>query len=147
MGINRISPQLPVEAVKTYSVLQPIPTHFRTGSCAEARCPNMQYGWRSTIDERYDLGRAQAHYIRKESGRRFTEILAPSGLTEFTFQAGQTCFAQHSISLDREPLYIVRGGDWRGNPRGETRRHVNGAEWVEDFAEHQQTLADRLAQG
>jgi hypothetical protein len=143
----RIEPKLPVEAVKTYGIRKPIATHFRPGSCTEAGCANMAHGWRTVIDEATDLGQRQAHYIRKESGRRFTETRDDAGLTTFTFEAGQTCFAQHQISLEREPFYVVRGGDWRGNPRGDVRRHVSPDDWVDDFANHQNELADRLSQG
>jgi len=143
----RIAPRLPVEAVKTYQISKPIPTHFRPGSCAEARCENMQHGWQTIVDEATDLGARQARYIRRDSSRRFTETRDESGLTMFIFEPGQTCFAHHQISLEREPLYIVRGGDWRGNPRGETWQHANADDWVDDCANHQQALADRLSQG
>lgn len=150
----RIASKLPVTSVKTYSLAAPIPTHYRPASCAEARCPNHEFGWRTVIDESTELGRAQAHYIERESGRKFvreigrTHTEAPdTGLATYTFEAGQKCFTQHQVSLDREPLYVVRDGDWRGNPTGAIRQHVNGDEWVEDFGEHQLKLADRMEQG
>lgn len=144
----RIEPKLPVEAVQTYAIRQPVQTHFRPGTCQEARCPNMQHGWKTVIDESTELGQAQAHYIRFESGRRFVrEPVNSDGPVTYTFEAGQKCFAQHQISLEREPLFLVCGGDWRGNPRGETRQHTRPEDWVDEFANHQQTLADRLEQG
>lgn len=146
-GPTRINPKLPVDAMQTYAIRAPKQTHSRPASCAEADCPNLRHGWRSVIDETSDLGAAQAGYIRRESGRKFTEARDEAGLTVFTFEPWQRCFAQHTVSLDREPFYIVRGGDWRGNPRGEIRRHVRADDWVEDFAQHQTTLADRLEQG
>lgn len=147
MEPNRIEPQLPVEAMTTYSVAAPIPTHFRPASCAEAECPNMQLGWRTVVDLGTALGVHQASYIEHESGRRFTKETGPHHMVTYTFEPGQKCFAQHQVSLEREPLYIVRGGDWRGNPRGEVRHHANGEDFVDDFANHQRTLADRLEQG
>ena len=146
-GEQRFPAKLPVDAMKTYGIRQPIQTHFRVANCQEARCPNMQQGWRTVIDESTDLGQAQANYIRKESGRKFIEAKDEAGLTSFTFEAGQRCFAKHQISLEREPLFLVRGGDWRGNPRREARQHARPDDWVEDFAEHQETLANRLEQG
>ena len=146
-GPTRIEPRLPVTAVITYGIHAPEATHRRHATCGEVDCQNMQHGWRTVIDETSDLGAAQASYIRRESGRKFTEERDPAGLTVFTFEPWQRCFADHTASLEREPFYLVRGGDWRGNPRGEVRRHVNGDDWVEDFAEHQTTLADRLEQG
>ena len=91
----------------------------------------------------------QAWYIRNQSGRRFTEDRdqAP-GLTVFVFEAGQTCFdaGRHQTRLERPELYIVRGGDWRGHT-GNERKHTRPEHWVEDFAEHQQQLADRIKKG
>jgi hypothetical protein len=76
----------------------------------------------------------------------------------FTFTAGQPCFSLssrhpgrgygwHDVQTEAEPLYVVRDGDWRGNPSGRKRVHRSGVEWVEEFGEHQQELADRIAQG
>jgi hypothetical protein len=147
MSLNRFAPVLPPTAMKTYQVKAPISTHTRKATCAEVNCPALANGWRTEIDETTDLGKRQAWYIRNQSGRRYTEDRRAT-LTIFTFSAGQTCFAVHREPLEREPLYLVRGGDWRGNPRGiPTRQHVRAEDWLDDFATHQQTLADRLAQG
>ena len=73
MGIFRIDPQLPTDAMKTYSIMAPKSTHFRKATCAEMDCPSYLHGWATIIDERTELGQEQAHYIRKLSGRKFTE--------------------------------------------------------------------------
>jgi hypothetical protein len=145
--VNRIEPQLPAHLMTTYSVRSPISTHFRAATCAEVECPNLEHGWRSVVDERTDLGQAQAYYIRHDSGRRFREEYQPDGLTSFTFEAGQQCFGKHQVRTARPEMYLVHGGDWRGNPRQDVRQHTSADDWIDDFAEHQQTLADRLAQG
>lgn len=146
----RIDPKLPASAMKTYSILAPTPTHFRPATCAELDCPQHVHGWLTTVDERTDLGQGQAYYIRKQSGRRFTEVRTPLGLTEFTFEAGQRCFraGEHQTRLERPEIFVVRDGDHRGNPRGTaTRRHASAADWQDDFASHQQTLADKFQEG
>jgi hypothetical protein len=145
--INRPTPQLPAQAMKTYQLVAPITTHYRSATCSEVACPAHQQGWSTLVDETTPLGRRQAAYIRIQAGRQFTEERTPEGTT-FAFPAGQRCFRPHQVSLEREPLYIVRDGDWRGNPRGtKPRQHTRAENWVEDFATHQQTLADRLGQG
>lgn len=144
---NRIEPGMPVDAYKTYRIVSPQATHFRPATCAEVDCEAYLNGWRSTIDEATVLGGQQAHYIRKQSGRGFTEERLESGLTQFDFSAGQRCFTQHQARLDRPEHYLVRGGDWRGNPTGETRTHSSAADWVEDFGEHQQRLLDQHERG
>ncbi len=107
-------------------------------------------GWTTLIDERTELGMGQAYYIRKQSGRRFREMRQADGRTEFLFEPGQRCFKshEHRIRIERPEIYVVRDGDARGNPRGTAaRRHASAADWQEDFAEHQQTLADRFKEG
>lgn len=146
MQPHRIQPQLPVEAVKTYQVASPIRSHYRRASCKEVRCPNYEHGWRTVLP-------ASSHDLiatLRRSGRKITsETVRPDGMVEFIFEAGQPCFesSKHVTSLEREPLYIVKGGDWRGNPRGERMRHANADDFVDDFANHQQKLADRMEQG
>jgi hypothetical protein len=86
----------------------------------------------------------------RKSGRRYREEHIAEGQTYLVFDAGQPCFraSQHRARVDRPPLYIVRDGDYRGNPRGtKARLHQNPANWVEDFATHQQAIADEIEKG
>lgn len=143
-----LEPLLPPNAKKTYSVLAPKSTHFRKASCAEVECAGMEHGWVSLIDERTELGQRQAAYIRAHSGRKFTEERDEQGRTMFTFEAGQACFTEHQVSLGRPELYIVRDGDLRGLPKGgSVQKHVNGEDWADDFATHQQKIADAIQEG
>jgi hypothetical protein len=145
--IFRIDPRLPVGAMKTYAIVAPVTTHFRPASCAEVDCDAYRNGWTTVIDTATDLGGKQANYIRLHAGRHFraTEI---GGMVTFTFPPGQSCFRTHQVRLDRPEHFLVRDGDWRGNPRGTSPyQHTRAADWVDDFANHQQRLADRLNQG
>jgi len=146
--VFRVDPKLPVNTMKTYTISAPKNTHFRPATCEEVDCKHHREGWVSAIDESTDLGKAQAYFIRNKSGRHFKENRdqAP-GLTMFVFEAGQRCFAQHDMRLDRPELFIVRDGDHRGNPTGRSKQHARPDDWVEDFAEHQQTLADQIEKG
>lgn len=145
---TRIDPKLPVEAVKTFQIAAPLSTHFRPSTCEEAGCGKHREGWLSLIDEGTDLGKKQAWYIRNQSGRQFKEDRNQMpGLTAFIFEPGQQCFAQHKTRLDRPEFYIVRDGDWRGNPTGQRRQHANADDFVDDFANHQQVLADAIQEG
>ncbi|MFC5834655.1 hypothetical protein [Nonomuraea insulae] len=138
--VSRITPQLPVHAFQTYQVIAPPSTHWRTATCAEADCPAYLQGWKSLIDESTDLGQKQAHYIRREARRRYTERRDEAGLTVFEFEAGQRCFAPHQVRLDRPEVYLVRAGDWRGNPNGQIRRYDRSDQWVYDFSAHQERI-------
>lgn len=162
----RVTPALPVSAMKTFQVVSPISTHFRPATCAETECDAYVHGWMTLADESSDRGRRVAHYIRKESGRRFgeeqvpgLEFLArwpdmaagfpqpPALLTVFTFEAGQRCFSadEHRVRI-RPERFVERGGDWRGNPRREVREHT-AASWTDAFAEHQDRLKTAIQRG
>lgn len=141
----RIPPQGPPQAYKTYSVVSPVATHFRDASCEEVGCVNAVHGWVTDVDESTQLGQQQAYYIRRESGRRFVEEHPDSGLTRFVFAPDQECFAQHKTRVDRPERFLVRPGDWRVSAR--PYEHTRPELWLEDFAENQQTLADRVREG
>ena len=140
--LNRVAPQLPVGAMQTYQAVA-TSDQMVVVACATADCQAWRYGWETKVDETTDLGKRQADYIRRESGRTFAELKAGDGLTVFRFEPWQRCFADHRT---RPARYLVRRGDWRGD-LGTTREHVDVGDWVEDFAEHQDDLADRLRKG
>lgn len=137
--LTRIPPVLPAQSMKTYAIASPKGTHWRKASCDEVGCKPHANGWETKVDETTDLGRRQAHYIRRESRRPFKER-REAGLTVFTFPAGTECFAGHQVRTDRPELFLVVGGDHRGNPRGERIEHTP-ENWVDDFATHQERLA------
>jgi hypothetical protein len=148
-GVNHFPPALPVHAMKTYQIAAPLPTHWRPVTCEEAGCPAFRHGWQSFIDETTGMGQRQAHYIRRESKRKFTETRNEAGITEFTFEAGQSCFRsdQHRGRNERPERYLVRGGDFRGNPARDLREHRNADDWRDDFASHQGRLRDAIEKG
>jgi hypothetical protein len=143
--LNRIEPQMPVQGYKTYGLTYPLKTHWKKATCEQVDCEAYIYGWVTSVDVSSDLGREQADYIRRHSGRSFTE----TNPGVFQFKAGQTCFraADHRLKLEREPLFVVRHGDYRGNPDGWKIQHDNGANWQEDFAEHQDIITARIERG
>jgi len=130
---------LPPERKKSYVIAQPKATHWKRVSCSDVDCGTQASGFIVRIDEAIPFGQKQAFYIRHHSGRHYTEH-HENGLTEFVFPAGTECFQSHDEAI-REPAFIVKGGDWRGNHRGEHYVHDTADHWVEDFAEHQNRLA------
>ncbi|MEU0207344.1 hypothetical protein [Streptomyces canus] len=155
VSLSRITPLMGPAAYKTYAVVSPLSTHWRPATCAEVDCPHFLNGWRTRIE---NLTPELLHTARTArflvNGRnvpyRYTVARVAEGESYLVFEAGQPCFAagSHSKQVGREPLYIVRDGDWRGNPRRtRARQHLNPATWVEDFSEHQQKLADEIKKG
>jgi hypothetical protein len=145
--LSRIQPLMGPESYKTYEMRSPLSTHFRKATCAEAGCEHYLCGWQTRIEG------LSPEMIRaaKTSGRKFTEQRIAEGETYLVFEAGQPCFraSTHRMRItDRPPLYVVRDGDWRGNPRRtKARLHQNPEHWVEDFATHQQAIADEIKKG
>jgi hypothetical protein len=82
--VNRAEPILPPQAMKTYGIACPIPTHFREATCEEVLCPQHVSGWRTVCSTKTELGVQQIKYIREQSGRHFT-ITGPD-------QAGDVAF-------------------------------------------------------
>lgn len=143
--MGRITPIGPAAAYKTYSIKQPLATHWRPASCAEVDCPNYLHGWRTPLAA---ITEQVAHDLRA-GGWHYTveRLTAVDGYA--VFPPGQRCLrhGEHRRLVERDPLFVVRGGDWRGNPTGQRRVHVRAEDWVDDFATHQQHVADRHAQG
>ncbi|MDN3244162.1 hypothetical protein [Streptomyces sp. ZSW22] len=141
--VTRIAPQGEVQDYQTYQITRRRDTIVRA-VCEQVACQAWRNGWDSVIDERTELGKAQAAYIRSESRRTFRETRTGEGLTVFRFESGQRCFADHQTVPE---LYLVRDGDWRGNPTGRKRTHSRAADWVEDFGENQLRLVENQRKG
>lgn len=162
----RIPPVLPAAAMKTYHVARPI-TWWVFASCGQVDCDHYRRGWTTIVDE------DQAGVIRR-SGRSFTETRDRAGLVTFAFPPGQRCWHAPPAELvgqaifavvsrlpepeiadrwhkrvpQREPLFGLTGGDWRGNPRGTPPvRFKTHRQFIDDFAEHQLRIADRIKRG
>ena len=154
--MGRIEPLMEPGAYKTYAMVSPLATHFRPATCAEVDCPHYLNGWGVRIHQLPAEDQAAVRQATYETqGRRYRyayeEREMTAGETWLLFKPGQPCFKarEHRARVDdRPPLYIVRDGDHRGNPRGtKARLHQRPENWVEDFAEHQQKLADEIEKG
>jgi hypothetical protein len=141
-----IEPRMGPESYKSYVIAQPLKTHWRSATCEEVGCDHYLHGWQTRIE---GLPPEMVHALRN-SRRKYTELHVAEGETWFVFEAGQPCFRAtvHRAPLARPPLYVVRDGDHRGNPRGtKDRLHQRAESWRDDLAEHQQTLADAQQRG
>lgn len=142
--LNRVKSRLPVQSYISWEMRAPVGggSFWRPATCEEVDCPRWLGGFIARIDESTTLGQAQAAYLRADRSRRHTETRSPEGLTLFTFQAGQRCFRadEHRVRTDRPPLFLVRGGDWRGTT-SPARIYDRPDQWVSDFADHQNRLA------
>jgi hypothetical protein len=127
---------------QTYRILA-LPDLSRPAACSEVDCGSWRYGWETTVDERTDLGIAQAQYIRVRSGRTYRETKTAMGLTVFRFDSGQRCFAEHQT----RPEIYSRAVGVQDMPAGPAYVHKSATDWQEDFGEHQERLADEARRG
>lgn len=140
--LTRITPAGQPGDYRTFTIVSPTDRSV-VAACSQVGCLEWRNGWQSVIDESTQLGQGQAAYIRSESRRTFREQRTSAGLTVFTFESGQRCFAEHRT---RPEIYAVRGGDWR-EQTSPARSHQRPADWVEDFQENQGNLADLQRRG
>lgn len=148
--LTRIEPKGSVELYKTYQMVRPKSTHTREATCEEVLCQAHANGWRTVLDVSTDIGKRQARYIREHCGRSFVVEHEPTpddSRLVLRFKPGQRCFAEHRVPLEIEPLYRIRGGDYRGNPLGLPTVTRNRDDWLDDFGNHQISLAEAIKRG
>lgn len=144
-NIRRII-KTPVQHQRTFQIDQPLETHFRRATCQEVNCKAYANGWKMGFDLTDPEKVAAARAIRDKSGRTFTVELADNKVI-MTFPAGQRCFVTHRVSLEREPIYIVRGGDFRGNPRRERTVHKTADSFVDRWDNELSTIKEIQERG
>lgn len=124
------------EYMQTFAIRAPKGA-YRRGTCADVSCRAAERGWTMKIDLNTDLGQRQARYIKHRSGRRYEIVDQRDGLVTLKFPGGQECFQEHRVRTDMPEQFLVKGGDKRGNPRGQlTRVHKKPEFWVEEFQEN-----------
>jgi hypothetical protein len=121
-----------VRATRDYVIRMPKDTTV-VAACEDVRCENWRAGFEVHVDEATVLGMNQAHYIRVQSGRTFTEHRS-GAITVFRFASGQRCFAEHRTKPAR---FLVAG----------VREHSNLGDWIEDAAEHVTSIEDQRKRG
>lgn len=135
---------------QTFQITAPVKTHWREVPCdgRPGGCKAAENGWKMQIDLNTELGKNQARYIKYQSGRRFEIVEQNNGMVTLHFPGGQPCFARHRVRTDRPENYLVKGGDFRGNPLGKAPRvHTKPEHWVEEFAENQARIAEVRQKG
>lgn len=147
--LNRIDPLMPPAFYKTYTARAPLATHWRPATCEEVECDGWKFGFVTTVDVGTELGQRQYHFLKHDKTRSYSVQNVGAGLFKFVYKPGNRCMSweDHKAPIGRPPVLLVVGGDWRGNPRREVRRHVRLDNWVEDCALHQDKLATAAQKG
>ena len=140
----RIEPLASPYAYKTYQAKAPLDTHWTAATCAQVECEHYVNGWGVHVEA---VG-PELEHLARTSGRRYHEAQAGPGQTWLLFEPGQPCFeaGTHLRRLEREELFVLRDGDWRGNPTGRTAT-LTTQTWLDDFGEHQDRLTLLIEKG
>jgi hypothetical protein len=145
VALNRPVPKLGPQAYKSYSWRQPLQTHFRRVTCADVRCAEYVNGWVTVVDTATELGQRQYDYLSRDRTRSPHAEKTGTSLVSFTYPPGSQPFDstrhEHYRPIGYEPVTVVHGGDFRGNPRRDPPRIMRPQDWVDDFANHQERLA------
>ena len=143
----RLPPVAPVQAYRTWSLVRPANREFfRDATCEEVNCLRFRNGWRTVLDLTTAQGLRTADWITRSSGRKYTLQQAEQTAT-FTFERGQRCFEKHKLARERDPIFVVRDGDHRGNPTGRRRVHKYGVDWRDDMQENLSRVAEDRRRG
>jgi len=126
---------LPNRYMQTYGIRQ---HQWRKAKCEEVDCKNFQLGWSVTVDLATDLGQAQAHYIKFDSGRKYRVERTSETVATLIFEAGQQCFTEHKLPAG-DPNYIIK--------RNGGSQVLRAENWLDDFENNQANLARIVERG
>lgn len=150
MPLNRIMPQGPPSAYRTFRAVRPRETHTRVATCEESGCERWASEWMVALDLAQPKHRKMAEdIVRGPVKRVYRLVRLPGGQwVEFHFPPGTPCFAfqlgHHRVPI-RPPELVAYRGDWRHQLS--RTRIMRMSEWLERFAENQDQVRTRLERG
>lgn len=148
-GPFRIQPQGPAQAYQTFQIATPRGPEFqRPATCQDVDCEAWRCGWVTRVPVASDL----EHTVRLARHQHpWVSETEDNGERVFTYAPGTPCFqaSQHrqAVRPDLPQLFVVRGGDWRGNPTGARRVHQRPEDWVEHLQEETGKISDLREKG
>lgn len=143
--LNRLPVQAPSTMYQTFGIRAPKATHWQPATCEEVSCEYYTRGFKVSVDESKPVGSGNAAMLRADKTRTVREYRDEFGMTIFEYPIGTKCFGTHTKRKEEPEIFIVRDGDHRGNPKGTpTRTHTKPEFWVEEFAETQEKIIQRI---
>jgi hypothetical protein len=116
--------------VEIFAIRRPVPTHWREATCEEVDCVHYLQGWVTLLDPSHSRY-PELRMAVQRSGRRYRvargeDVGQPAGLEAYVFEAGQRCFREHRLPVEREPEYLQQR-------RGRLIRHPRWESWRDEF--------------
>jgi hypothetical protein len=146
------APHLAPHLLKNFVIAAPLQSHWRPATCEEAGCRKWRHGFEIRLDTSDPDPRAVARlkYLRDGGlGKRFTEWREPGQtVVVFRFPAGTRVPGhenEHRIRVARPEIFAVR--DPRSGLYVHQGRGGGADDWVDQFANHQDKLADAHRKG
>lgn len=143
--LNRVPVTASPDFYTTFSIQTTDKEHWRKATCEEVNCPYYIKGYKVETDESKPVGQKNAHLLRTDRSRKYTETRNEYGMTVFTYPVGTACMNLHKVRIEKPEIFVVKGGDHRGNPKGiPTRVHTKAEFWAEEFSETQDKIIKRI---
>lgn len=131
---------VPDRLKKVYSLSAPLGTHWRRATCEQVGCSFYLNGFAVTV-----LPGSREEQVVKESGRKWSAVIPQeNGSLRYEFPAGTKCFQANTHVVRSDAPLLFASNDRLVH---KVRRFANSADWVDDFAEHQQRLSDAYEKG
>jgi hypothetical protein len=139
----RFSPAGLPQDYRTFQIHQPTIDTERPATCEEVDCEPFLKGWQLTVP----IGSQDEHIIRNQNRPFQKEVVG--GMITFRFAPGTNCFrsSTHRVVRERPALFVVREGDYRGNPRGTAPKVVQPNEWRDRMIEDAEAVRERIEKG
>lgn len=149
----RFDPAGPASSYETFGIQRPrSPEAWVPATCEDVGCEAWRNGWVTRVPKVDSGGLSAAMQSAIRQGRLPAAVMDEPDALAYTFAPGTPCFRASTHRKLARPdipdLFVVRGGDWRGNPRGTpTRVHKRPEDWAEHLHESTDAVAARLERG
>lgn len=143
--LGRVPDKGPAHLYTTFGIRTKESEHWRQATCEETNCGYYIKGFNVEVDESKPIGEKNAVLLRQDKTRSPKESHNEYGMTVFSYPPGTNCMNKHQVRIPKPEIFIVKGGDHRGNPKGTpTRIHTKAEFWVEEFAEVQDKIKTQV---
>lgn len=142
---------LNLETHRTFSVVTPPDTHTEPATCEQVNCQRWSEGFAVLLDTSTQGGRDRYDWIYANPGGRQWYRTVEGDVTRLDYPPGNRCYDQHRRILDKPAVLLVRKGahsDRRVVDRLPVeRRHVNGADFMDDLRTHTDSVLEHQRKG
>lgn len=137
--LNRVAPKLSNDRMQTHTILAPLQTHWRKATCEEVACKPFLEGYGVPLKGLDADDLALLESFIKVHKMKASKVEITDGEWHYWFAPGQRCLraSSHVRRLDREEIFLVRNGDWRGtDPTQDPITFSSADSWADHLGTH-----------